>query len=208
MKETAIIRIEKRVDMNSRVNRRLRKNGFLPGIILGKGMDSIPVLVGKEELKSKLLKHGRNAVYQLDLPKDKTYTVLVKEIQNSYRGDYIHVDFQTISFAEEVRADVAIKLIGKELLEAKRLMVMQQIDTIAVKGLPQNVPDVIEIDITKMQGGESIDIGNINFPEGIVSEADPEQIVVAINEARTQNIESEDKPQIVSEDNANEKTES
>ena len=59
-------------------------------------------------------------------------------------------------------------------------------DFISVKGLPQNVPDAIEINVTNLQLGDTINIGNIKLPNGIVTEMDPEQVVVSVNEARAQ----------------------
>ena len=117
MKEIGIIKIEKRLDANSRKSKKLRDAGFLPGNICGKGMGSVPVTMKKDELKKVLLKFGRNAVFKLDMDGKETYTIIVKEIQyHPVSRELLHVDFQQVSLSEEIKSDVSIKIIGKELL--------------------------------------------------------------------------------------------
>ena len=50
-----------------------------------------------------------------------------------------------------------------------------------VRCLPEEVPKSIDVDVTKMEAGEVLTIGNIQLPEG-GSRTDPEQIVVTLTE--------------------------
>ena len=185
MQETGIINVEKRVNTSSGENKRLRHNGYIPAILYGKGIEPVPITVKKTELRGKLMKYGRNAVFNLNIPSEDSYSVVVKDIQSDPMiEDYIHVDFQQISLTEEIKANVYIKIIGREVIEAARLNAIQQIDSISVKCLPQSVPQSIEIDISKMTLGESITVGDIKLPEGVTLESDPEQLLITLHEIK------------------------
>lgn len=192
MKEMGIINIDKRNETSTNANRRLRGTGFVPGNIYGKGMDSVPVSVKKDEFRRALTSFGRNSVFKLNVSDDKTYTVIVKEIQTTpILNEYSHVDFQQISLTEEIKTEVAIKIIGQELIESKKLLLMRQIDIIPVIGLPQSVPDTIEIDVSNLNMGDNITIKDLKLPEGITTELDQEQVVLSVNAPRVQEVDVE-----------------
>jgi len=184
MKETGIIKIEKRDVVNSRTSKKLRQKGYLPGNVYGKGIESMSIIVKEDELKKSLVEFGKNNLFNLVLEGKEFSTVIIKDIQNSpVKGVPIHVDFQQISLTEEINAEVNIKIIGKELIELKKLLLIRQIDTIPVRGLPQNIPDEIEIDVSNLNAGDSINVGSIKFPKGIVPEIELDHNVITINES-------------------------
>lgn len=186
MKEIGIIKVEKRDHASTGANERLRKTGFLPGNISGNEIGAISITVNKDDLRRKIAKFGRNAVFKLDVAGDKTYTVMTNEIQTHSVKGVVHVDFQEISLSEEVKTDVLIKIVGKEAIEAQRLILIHHMDTITVKGLPQSIPDLIEVDVTDLQLGKSITIGDIKLPDGIACESDPELVVATVIESKIQ----------------------
>lgn len=195
MNDAGIIKIEKRDVANSRTSKKLRQNGYLPGNVYGKGMESMSIIVKQDELKKSLDKFGKNHIFNLLLEDKEKYTVIVKEIQNSpVKRVPIHVDFQHISLTEEINAEVDIRIIGKDVIDFKNLFLIRQIDTIPVRGLPQNIPDSIEIDVTNLNAGDSITVGSIKFPEGIILEIELDQVVISINEPTNRDTdEDEDK---------------
>lgn len=184
MKETAILKIEKKNHSGSSANKKLRKNGYLPGNIYGKGMESIPVIVNRSELIKKINTFGRNSIFKLEADDEKSFNVLIKEIQTSPIEGELHVDFQQVSLKEEVKADVMIKIIGKELIETQKLILSHQLDTLIVKGLPQDIPDSIEVDVSTLKVGDVVTVGDISLPEGIICENDSEHIVVSISPSK------------------------
>lgn len=194
MKEAVTMKIEKRREANSRASRRLRKTGYLPGIICGKGSESFPIKMREEEFRRNLLKYGRNYVFNLDLPGEKKHNVnvLVKEIQYApISGKILNVDFQKISLTEEVKLDLGIRIIGREALDSKKLILIRQMDTIPVKGLPQDIPDNVEIDVSGLDEGESISIKDLNLPKGISVDLEEDQTVLSVNVSDL-NVESKD----------------
>ena len=199
MSEIGILKVEKREKPNSRTSKKLRKEGYLPGSISSKGNDSISVSVKADDLRKGLSQYGRNALFKLTM-NDDTVTGMVKDIQTSpVKGDMLHVDFQQVSLNEEIRADLTIILKGADTLEFKKLMPLRQLDVIAVKGFPQDIPDDITIDVSNIDKVENVYLKDINFPEGIVPEADPEQIVISIVETKRAVADSEEEDEDKSE---------
>ncbi len=162
-------------------NNLLKRNGFLLGNITSKGAESISIAVKKDEFLRTIKKVGRNAVFNLVVSDGTNHTAMVKEIHvEPVKNVVSHLDFQLVSLTEKIKQDVAIKVIGAELLESKRLLINSSVDTILVEGLPQDIPDEIEIDVSNMEAGDSVAFSEIKLPKGITSAFDPEQKVLTV----------------------------
>jgi len=210
IKEEGTIKVERKSHASSGANTRLRKDGYLPGNIYGKGIGSIPISIKEDDLEKNLARFGRNAVYKLDVDGEKTYNVVIRDIQYlPVKHEHMHVEFQKITLSEEMKTDVMIRVIGKDSIDFRNLILLQQMDAIPLKGLPRKMPDVVDIDVSELKAGDNITIGNIEFPKGVICELEPELVVFSVKESHMQ----EDLEQIDTEienaaiENAEEKTE-
>ncbi|WMJ76137.1 MULTISPECIES: 50S ribosomal protein L25 [unclassified Sedimentibacter] len=187
MSELGVIKIKKRENTNSRESKKLRKNGFVPASISCKGKDSVSVYLRTDELKKSVNKYGRYALFKLSIENEDTITGMVKDIHYSpIKGELLNVDLQEVSMSEEIKADLPVRLKGVEKLELRKLMALSQLDVIRVKGLPQDIPDEITIDVSNINGIENINVADVDFPKGIVPEINLEQCVISIVEAKRQ----------------------
>ncbi len=138
-----------------------------------------------------LSKYGRNYIFNLQMDGDENIAALVKEMNYSpIKRDLLSVNFQEISFTEEIKVNVDIRLIGKESVEFRKLLVIQHINEIPVKGLPQNIPDFIEVDITDLNADDKITIGDVKFPEGIDPEIEADKIILTINKPKMRGLDT------------------
>ncbi|WP_281533175.1 50S ribosomal protein L25 [Anaerocolumna aminovalerica] len=196
MQETPIMEVEARSEIKKGKNKKLRENGFIPGIISGKGMESIPVAVKKDEFRKCLNKFGRNAIIKLNSSDGNEYNVMVKGFQTSpLHYDIIHIDFQKVSLSEEIKAQVPIKITGQELLEAKRLILNRQLDAVLVTGLPQDIPDDIEVDVSNLTPGSTIKLSDLTLPKGLTISSGSDQLLLSVNDARVQESEEPEEPE-------------
>ncbi len=185
MSKRATMIIEKRENVNSRASKQLRKIGYIPASISRKGMESVSVKVKEDELIKGLSQYGRHYLFNLDFEGQERYTAIVKKVHYSpIKREVLTVDFQQISFSEEIKANLDIKIMGKEAIDFKKLLLMQQMDKIPVKGLPQDIPDCIEIDVTDLNLGDKICIADIKYPKGIEPEIKDDTIVLSINASK------------------------
>lgn len=192
MSELGTLNVDRRKVSNSRASKKLRRNGYIPASISCRGKESISVALKVDELKKNLSSYGRNALFNLALDKDNPIVGMVKEIQLSpIKREMMHVDLQQVLLDQEIKTDVSVKLKGLDVLEFNKLIALLQLDEIRVKGLPQDIPDEITVDVSKVDKVESINVADIKFPEGIVPETSPEQCVVSIVEAKMEELEED-----------------
>lgn len=143
----------------------IRRDGLVPCVLYGNGMENILFSVDSRELKA--LTHTPNS-YIVDLDIDgKSYMAVMHELQfHPVTDSTIHADFLAISADKPVAIDVPLNIFGncegvkaggKLLIEARKLR---------VAGLPDQIPDVLDIDITKLKLGKQIVAGDLSY-EGI-----------------------------------------
>ena len=183
--------VEKRLKESSKTNKQLRREGFLPGSISSKGKDSVSVTIKADELRRGLSTYGRNSLFRIAF-EGREITGMVKDIQLSpVKGTMLHVDFQEVSLTEEIKVVLQIVLKGIDALEFKGLMASRQSDSVTVKGLPQDIPDDLVIDVSHIDKVGNIHLKDVAFPEGIVYEGDPEHLLISITEAKRTAAEEE-----------------
>lgn len=182
MDNSEVLNVELRTSTRKGDNNSLKRNGFLLGNIIGKDVESVAIAVKKDEFLKTIKKLGRNSVLKLVVPDGKKYTVMAKEIEvKPVKNEIYHLNFQIVSLTETLKQDVAIKIIGSELLESKKLLISSSVDSVLVEGLPQNIPDEIVIDVSELEAGDSILFSDMKLPKGITSSFDPDQKVITVS---------------------------
>ena len=185
--EAAILKITRRDAAGSNANKRMRREGLIPGNVFGKGQPSVSVSVRQDELKKGLARYGRFALFKLEADNGRIYDAMVKDIQlDPISREFVHVDFQQIKLSEEVKATVPVRIEGKEALESRRLLMVHQLDAIPVKGMPQDIPNTIDIDVKELKAGDNVFISDIRFPDGIHPEISLEHLIISVTEAKAQ----------------------
>lgn len=148
-----------RKDVGKKSSRKIRNDGSVPCVMYG-GEELVHFSV--PELSFKDVVYTPNVyLIKLDI-EGKTFDALLQDIQFHPVSDHIiHVDFKQISFEKEVATYLPIKLIGESagIKQGGKLRLKRR--KLKVKALPGNLPDFIEIDITKLDIGESIKIGEV-----------------------------------------------
>lgn len=193
MNEKVTIAIEKREKTNGSAGKKLRTIGYIPGAINRKGLESVSVKIKKDELMKNIFKYGKNYLFTLDLGGQESYPAMIKEMQHSpIKREILNVVFQQVSVTEPIKFNLNIKIVGKEAIELKKLHFVQQMDKILVTGLPQDIPDFLEIDVTDLNLNDKICISDVKYPKGIESEIEADKIVLVINESRLDDTITED----------------
>lgn len=182
MSQQVILKVDGREPDSKRGNRRLRREGILPGSISIRGEDAVSLAIRRDELQRALSKSGMSAVFNLQLDDKDSYTVMVKELQSApITGELLHVTFQQVSLTEETRAEVAIRAEGKPSLEHKRLEYLQHLDYLPVRGLPQNIPNSIDIEVGDMEAGDNVLVSDLEMPEGVETDMDLDRLVFTVS---------------------------
>lgn len=164
----------------SRSSRRLRGQGQLPAVIYGHGVDAVAVSVDARELRSALTSaSGANALLSMQVG-DTTHLTMAKEIQHHpVKGTLLHADFVIVRRDQVVGAEVSITLVGEaESVHRGDGVVEQQAFSLAIHALPGNIPTTVEVDISGLEIGDAIRVGDLVLPAGVEADADADQMVV------------------------------
>lgn len=193
MSEKVTLKIEKRQKEGEGTNKQLRRAGYIPAVINSKGKDSLSIKIKRDELVKSISKHGKNYLFTLDMGDKNTYAAIIKDMQYSpVKRDLLHVDFQHVSLDTAIKMNLAIKILGRETIEHKRLLIIQQLDEIPVKGLPQDIPESVEIDVAAFEVGDRVHVEDLKLPAGIVAEIEGDALVLTIREPKiSEDVEEE-----------------
>lgn len=177
-----ILKAERRERTGSRYSRRLRESGRLPAVVYGHGQEPAHVAVDAKETIRAI--HDGERVFKITIDGTEDL-VLLRDVQFNYLGDEIvHADLSRVSLDEVTHANVRVKLIGeaKGLKQADTAMVHPN-DEVAVECKLRDLPDLIEVDVSELDAGESISAGDIELPSGVTLLSDPDSVLATITTA-------------------------
>src|SRR6202453_978123 len=176
--QTAQVSAKSRSQLGSRANKRLRDQGFVPGVIYGHKEAVVPVTLAKKELTGHL-SHGAH-VFDLALD-GKNEKVLVKEVQYDHLGqEVIHVDFARVSLDEKVKVTVPVELKGEPKGEADGGVLQQVIKELEVECLVTEIPDAIRHNVSEMALNDVVHISDLKLPTGVKVLLDGDLIVETV----------------------------
>jgi len=167
-------------------SRRLRAEGRIPGTVYGLDQPAATVTVARSELRRALTTPaGVNALIQLKYDGESAYT-LVKEIQrHPVRRDPIHVDLQRIDPEIPMSLSVPLVLTGDpKQVTSNGGMVDQTLTHLPVSVRPDAIPNEIRVPIGHLEIDHTIHVSDLDLPDGVTSEADPESPVVVASLTR------------------------
>ena len=163
-----VLNVQARTAGTTNDARRLRKTGLIPAIVYGKGIE--PKCISVNATEWQLL--SRNELNILSLVEDgKETLVLLKEVQHDpIRNRTRHLDFQAIRMDQKIKAHVAVRP-GHALPAGASAggLLEQNLHEIEVESLPQNLPEEIIVDVSGMNLGDIIHVGDIAMPEGVTA---------------------------------------
>src|SRR5262249_46593410 len=175
-------------------SRRLRKRGFVPGVLYGSG-EPVAICIESRELRRALTgAAGLHSILDVEIDgKGKTHASILKEFQvDPVRGGVTHVDLQEVRLDQTINASVAVHLGGGEDAPGVREggVLSQVLREVTVEALPLEVPEHIEIEVPGMEMGGTLRLAEPTAPEGVTILGDPEAVVATIT-APTREVEPE-----------------
>ncbi len=168
-----------RSDFGKGAARRTRREGRIPAVMYGHGMEPLHVsLPGHDTMMA--LKH-RNAVLSIVLD-GTTHTTLAKNVQRDPVRQVIeHVDLLVVTRDERVQAEISVSTHGTGTADA---VVVIEHPTVTVEAPATDLPESIEIDISGWAPGRQVLARDLPLPAGARALLDPDTVVVHATAAR------------------------
>jgi len=166
--------------------RRLRVSGNTPAVLYGNDKDVISLqLETKPFLKTLYQISRKNAVVTLTIDGDDSRQVMMQEVQTDPVTDsLIHADFYEINTDKVRLYSIPVEFQGvAKGVEGGGEMVVHD-GTVKVEGLPLDIPDVITVDVTSLEIGDSIKFADIALPDNVSLLSDANLNCVVVTTAR------------------------
>ena len=180
--ERVKLQVKERDGRGSADARRLRREGFIPGVLYGSGKQPHAICIPERDLRRVLTgQGGLHAILDVFLEGQKTtHASILKDYQQDpIRGHISHVDLQEVRLDQPIQASVTIQLVG-EPAGAKEGGVLSQVQReINVEALPMEIPEHIDLDVSGMAIGDTLRLGDLAPIEGVTYLDDPEETVLA-----------------------------
>jgi large subunit ribosomal protein L25 len=153
-------------------SKKLREAGRIPAVIYGRQTEPQSLEVDRKSLED-LIHHSASENMLVDLAVDKDTRpkrlALVQEVQHhALSGKVLHIDFHEISETEKVTVMVPVESIGEAVGVKTGGGVLEHVlFKLKVRCLPKDLPEAINVDVTTLEIGKSIHIGDITPPPGV-----------------------------------------
>jgi len=165
--------------------RALRRAGLIPANLYGhNGTESISLTLDAKTVE-RLLKQGsvNNTLVDLnitDIPwRGKT---LLREVQtHPAKGSPYHLSFFAVAGHGDTDVEVPLRFVGEATGVKQEGGVLDTVITqLQVRCAPENIPDVIEINVSNLHVGDSINVENLDLPQGVTALVEPDQLIVSV----------------------------
>ncbi|VDG98471.1 General stress protein CTC [Lysinibacillus sphaericus] len=165
--------------------RQLRHEGKVPSVVYGFKTESTSITVEERDLIKTIQEHGRNGAFKLDVDGKKVDVILSDFQADALTGKVEHADFLAINMSEELEVDVTIHLSGESVGEKAGGVVQQPLWEVKVKAKPSDIPEHIDVDVSKLDIGEAIQISDLRAGSKFEILNEDEETVVLISAPRT-----------------------
>ncbi len=147
----------------------MRREGWLPSVIYGRGTENKNLKVNAKSFSELLAQSSSdNIVINLEIDGEGTRMAFLQAIQHDpLSGSAMHVDFLAIDENTEITAHIPARLNGEAPGVKSGGVVEQYVHAIEIICLPDDLPDTLEIDISGLELGDSLHLGDIKYPKGV-----------------------------------------
>ncbi len=151
--------------------RRLRREGVLPANVYGRGVDSTAIQLNGRDFHRAIRQSGIRSMFELAIEGEPASRhVLVRGLdREGGTGDPIHVDFYQVDLSRPIQTTTGIRLTGvAPAVTDLGGTLLQNLETVAIRCLPLDIPEAIELDISSLVSFElSLNVGDLNVLAGV-----------------------------------------
>jgi large subunit ribosomal protein L25 len=218
MAQQVKLRAQKRTVVGRNAVKKIKKEGLVPGIVYGSQSEPMPLQVEARDLTN-VLAHAssEHVLVELEIADGNQSTnrlALIQEVQHHpLRRELLHVDFHAVSTTEKIISAVPIEAFGEALgVRTFGGLLEYSLRTLEVECFPQDLPDIVRIDVTNLNIGESLHVRDIPLPPGVEAITDGDLTVASVVASRVgeevaEAAETPTTPEVITEKKGDAKTE-
>lgn len=175
------LEVREREQIGSRTSRRLRAQGFIPGVLYGEG-HTRAIVVPERDLRNVMTgPSGLHAILDVVVEGQTTVhpSILAEYQQDPIRGTISHIDLREVRLDQPITATVSIQLIGDAVGVKSGGMLSLVTREIHVEALPTDVPEHIDVDVTNLEVGDVLRLEDVPAIDKVTILDDPHETVIA-----------------------------
>jgi large subunit ribosomal protein L25 len=160
-----VLKVTLRTEMGKNAARIFRRSGMVPAVVYARGEPSRELLVNEREFTTQLAAiRGKSTMIDVQVADEPPIKCIVKAIQrHSVTRFLMHVDFQRVHAHEKITISVPIHLAGAPVGLKMGGRLEHVLREIPVRGLPEDLPASITLDVTHLKVGQSLHISDIKL---------------------------------------------
>jgi large subunit ribosomal protein L25 len=188
--EKVVIQAEKRSVTGKQV-RALRREGKLPAVIYGYGIDPLSIVLDARDASRTLANASSSTLVTIELA-GKQYPTLVREKQLDFiRNSLIHVDFMAVSMTEKITANVRVYMEGlAPAVKDFGAILVTGLTELEVECLANDLPERFVVDVSGLAAiGDGVYVRDVTPPANVEILDNPEEMIVVATAAAVEEIE-------------------
>jgi large subunit ribosomal protein L25 len=180
--ETMKLVAEQRGQKGTTGVRRLRRAGWMPGVVYNESGESRPVQLNRHEFEMMMRRRrSENVIMDLEIKDDKTRKVFVKEIQRHVvNGQSLHADFLEVSMTRKMRVGIPIKLLGEPVGVTAGGVLDQLMRELEVECLPGDLVEFVTVDVSGLAIGQTVVVSQVKVDPKLHVLAPQNQAVASV----------------------------
>ena len=160
-----------RSDLGKGASRRLRRANQVPGIVYGIGKDPESIIMDHNALRKLIANESfYTNIITLDIAGRKERVILKDLQRHSFKPTILHLDLQRISETEKIIMRIPIHFIGADIAPAVKIsggLITRLMSEVEVSCFPKDLPECIEVDLSKLELNQTIHLSNLQLPDSI-----------------------------------------
>jgi large subunit ribosomal protein L25 len=170
--ETIEIQVEPRETKSKGAAKRVRRLGKIPGIFYGPKAETVPFQINSKDFVARVA--GIEGSHLIRIKSDTTSladrVALVKEMQfHPVSGQILHVDFYEVDLKAKIRVKVPLHFTGKAVGVVRGGILQPIVREVEVECLPLDIPEYLDIEVSSLDIGHSLQITDLPIPEGVTA---------------------------------------
>ncbi len=141
-------------EAQGKANKRLRRTGMVPGVVFGKGEESVPVQVEAKAFETLYRAAGRTSVVKFRLPgASRAKSGIIKSVQrHPLTGNPLHVDYFLVNLRQEMEIEVPLVFTGEApAVRTSGGTLLHNLSSVIVRALPNDIPHELSVDVSSLE---------------------------------------------------------
>jgi large subunit ribosomal protein L25 len=185
-----VVPAQKRAETGKNVNRRLRAQGHIPGVVYGHRSEPVSVSVSPKEIGAILRSaSGENTLFDLELEGSRRKVILKEYQVEPIKGRLLHADFYEVALDQLIQVSVHVEVQGVPVGVKVQGGVLDFVSReLEIECLPTDIPERIVVDVSELEIGKHLRVSDLKLADNLRMLTEPEVVIVHVVAPRAEEV--------------------